>query len=139
MSGLSQDCLVDCIEVLDRDRLCFNLCLMINLDTNFAKTNKMSLIEPRLSDLRSGFGGYNFGSSVSLPSVPLLPLWHQPPPAPPFSWCTIPNCPCAFSRSHLLSELYDYSAHPYLWSLWYLKAGDFLSIYLFFWLVKICQ
>lgn len=97
---------------------------MLNLDTNITKTNTMSLIEPRLSDLRSGFGGYNLGTGVGVPAVPLLPLWHPPPPGPPFSWCTIPHCPCTLSRSHLLSELYDYSSNPYLWSSWYLKAAQ---------------
>jgi hypothetical protein len=87
----------------------------------------MSLLEPRLSDLRSGFGGYSLNSSVNLPTVPFLPLWHPPPPGPAVSWCTIPNCPCALSRSHLLSELYDYSSvNPYLWSSWYLKAGEYI-------------
>lgn len=98
---------------------------MLNLDTNIESRRTMSLLEPRLSDLRSGFGGYSLNSSVNLPTVPFLPLWHPPPPGPAVSWCTIPNCPCALSRSHLLSELYDYSSvNPYLWSSWYLKAAQ---------------
>lgn len=87
----------------------------------------MSLLEPRLSDLRAGFGGFAFSGGAGLPTSPLqLPLW-RPPPGPPLSWCTIPNCQCvmSLSRSNILSEMYEYSAlNPYAWSSWYLKAAQ---------------
>lgn len=92
----------------------------------------MSLLEPRLGDLRAGFGGLGFSSGLSLPSSQIMPLWR--PQLPPATWCSIPSCPCAISRplmsrSYLMSDLYDYPPYPYPWSAWYLKAAQDSGLY----------
>lgn len=106
---------------------------MLSLDTkSIEHKREMSLIEPRLNDLRSGFRGY--GTSVSatgLASSSMLPLW-PPPLVPPASWCTIPSCQCAMSisRSYMsLTDFYDYPGYSSYtsWSSWYLKAGKEIS------------
>lgn len=103
--------------------------IMLNLDTSVEQQRTMSLMEPRISDLRNGFGGYGLNASMSgLAPNSVLPLW-RPHPGTPVSWCTIPSCPCAMSisRSYLsLAELYDYPTYSsYSWSAWYLKAGNY--------------
>lgn len=113
---------------------------MLNLDTSAEQRRKMSLIEPRLNDLRNGFGSYGLSSSMNgLSSSSMLPLW-RPTPGAPVSWCTIPSCPCAMSipRSYLslAADLYDYPGYlansSYSWSSWYLKAGNLLTLILEF-------
>ncbi|WAR25461.1 VGLL4-like protein [Mya arenaria] len=104
---------------------------MLNLDPTLEQRSAMSLLEPRLADLRAGFGGYSFGGPgiSGLPPSPLLPLWRAPPPGPPVSLCTIPSCQCALSvsRSYLSApDLYDYpaySAYSAAYS-WYLKSAQ---------------
>ena len=93
-------------------------------------------MEPRLSDLRSGFGSYGLGANMSgLASNSVLPLWRPAHPGTPVSWCTIPSCPCAMSlsRSYLsLAEFYDYPGYSsYSWSSWYLKAGKLTLSYFY--------
>ena len=83
----------------------------------------MSLLEPRLTDLRAGFNGYGFSGSLSVPSPNVMPLW-RPTAGPPVSWCTIPNCSCSLplsARPYFLSDLYKYS-YSYGWP-WYLKTA----------------
>jgi len=101
---------------------------MLNLDPGLEPHTAMSLLEPRFSDLRAGFGGYGFSSPghAGLPPSPLLPLWQAPPRGPPVSMCTIPSCPCALSvpRLHFSTpDMYDYPPYYPLYS-WYLKSGD---------------
>ena len=85
----------------------------------------MSVIEPHLSDLRGGFGGYGFTSRVGLGSGPMLPLW-RPTPTPAVSYCTSPTCPCSLPRPYIMSDLYDYPpGFSYSWAAWYYKTGNY--------------
>ncbi|XP_052213719.1 uncharacterized protein LOC127832344 isoform X3 [Dreissena polymorpha] len=103
---------------------------MLNLDTSLYSRGKMSVLEPRMSDLRSGFGGMGFGlgtpGASGVSPMPLFPMW-RPAPGPPAGLCTIPSCPCMISMSRpyfsSMPDLYDYASYSAYYA-WCLKSAQ---------------